>query len=156
MSTEIKKTIRLLGRILFVIYILALVYFLFLSEGYGRRDMQDQDYHYNLVLFREIRRFWIYRNKVGFLAAFLNISGNVIGFLPFGFILPIMHRNMKNFWLVTLLGLTLSMFVETLQLVFKVGCFDVDDLLLNTIGAALGYIIFIICNMIRRIYYEKV
>lgn len=156
MSTEIKKTIRLLGRILFVIYILALVYFLFLSEGYGRRDMQDQDYHYNLVLFREIRRFWIYRNKVGFLAAFLNISGNVIGFLPFGFILPIMHRNMKNFWLVTLLGFTLSMFVETLQLVFKVGCFDVDDLLLNTIGAALGYIIFIICNMIRRIYYEKV
>lgn len=156
MSIKIKKTIRLLGRILFVIYILALVYFLFLSEGYGRRAMQDQDYHYNLVLFREIRRFWVYRNKVGFLAAFLNISGNVIGFLPFGFILPIMHWNMKNFWLVTLLGLTLSLFVETLQLVFKVGCFDVDDLLLNTIGAALGYFVFIICNRIRRIYYEKV
>lgn len=156
MRTETKRLIRLLGRVLFVIYILTLVYFLFLSEGYGRKTMQDQDYHYNLVLFREIRRFWVYRDKVGGLAAFLNITGNVIGFLPFGFILPVMHRYMKSFLLVTLLGLTLSLIVESVQLVFKVGCFDVDDLLLNTIGAALGYLLFAICNKIRRIHYEKI
>lgn len=156
MKTETKKAVRLLGRIFFVIYILALVYFLFLSEEYGRRSMQNQDYHYNLILFREIRRFWVHRRKVGSVAAFLNIFGNIIGFLPFGFILPVIHRNLKNFWLVTLLGLALSLIVETLQLVLKVGCFDVDDLLLNTVGAALGYMIFLICNRIRRIFYEKV
>ena len=77
-------------------------------------------------------------------------------FLPLGFILPVMHRNMKRFWLVTFLGFALSLTVETIQLVCKVGCFDVDDLLLNTIGSALGYVLFLICDKFRRIRYEKV
>ncbi len=33
--------------------------------------------------------------KVGFLAAFLNLAGNVIGFLPFGFIVPVMHKKWR-------------------------------------------------------------
>ena len=40
------------------------------------------------------------------------------------------------------------MAVETVQLVSKVGCFDVDDLILNTIGVALGYICYSICHKI--------
>ena len=40
--------------------------------------------------------------------------------------------------------------VEISHLFMKVGCFDVDDLLLNTLGGMLGYIIFLICNAIRR------
>ncbi|MDD2980555.1 MAG: VanZ family protein, partial [Hespellia sp.] len=36
-----------------------------------------------------------------------------------------------------------------------VGSFDVDDLLLNTIGGILGYIAFIICNAIRRHYANR-
>ena len=156
MKAETKKVIRLLGRFLFVIYILALIYLLFLSEGYGRREFQNQDYRYNLVPFREICRFWRHRQAVGWMASFLNLGGNVIGFLPLGFIFPVMHRNMKRFWLVTFLGFALSLTVETIQLVCKVGCFDVDDLLLNTIGSALGYVLFLICDKFRRIRYEKV
>ena len=44
-----------------------------------------QEYHYNLVLFKEIRRFWEYRDQVGFFAMFTNLFGNVIIFIPFGF-----------------------------------------------------------------------
>ena len=86
MKQETKARIRVVGRILFLVYLLALVYFLFFAEEYGRRNFFELDYRYNLVPFQEIRRFWIYREKVGFLAAFLNLAGNVIGFLPFGFI----------------------------------------------------------------------
>ena len=53
-----------------LVYLLALVYFLFFAEEYGRRNFFELDYRYNLVPFQEIRRFWIYREKVGFLAAF--------------------------------------------------------------------------------------
>ena len=35
----------------------------------------------------------------------------------------------------------LSLLVETIQLVTKVGSFDVDDLLMNTLGALLGYLL---------------
>lgn len=93
MKQETKARIRVVGRILFLVYLLALVYFLFFAEEYGRRNFFELDYRYNLVPFQEIRRFWIYREKVGFLAAFLNLAGNVIGFLPFGFIVPVMHKN---------------------------------------------------------------
>lgn len=157
LKTETKDRIRVIGRILFVIYILLLVYFLFFAEIYGRDSFTDQDYRYNLEPFREMKRFWIYRHKVGLLASFLNLGGNVIGFWPFGFFLPVMHRKMRNFWLVTLLGFVCSLSVETIQLIWKVGCFDVDDMILNTLGAMSGYWIFLLCDKIRRRRYgEKI
>lgn len=97
----------------------------------------------------------MYREQVGYFASFLNLAGNVIGFLPFGFFLPILGYRFRNGGLICLLGLTLSLVVETIQLVFKVGCFDVDDLILNTLGAILGYLLFVICNGVRRLIYEK-
>lgn len=155
MKSETKKKIRILGWILFILYILLLIYMLFLSEEYGRRDFWDREYRYNLVPFQEIRRFWIYRVQVGYLAAFLNLVGNVVGFVPFGFILPVIGRRMKNGILVGILGLGLSLLVECVQLVCKVGCFDVDDLILNTLGAVLGYVLFAVCDRMRRWIYEK-
>ena len=142
MKKETKNRIRIISWILFVIYIGLLVYFLFLSEEYGRTSFDQRIYRYNLTPFQEIKRFWIYRHRVGFWVAFLNLAGNVIGFLPFGFFLPA-------------LGFGLSLLVESIQLVFKVGCFDVDDLILNTLGVLLGYLSFWICNGIRRMIYEK-
>lgn len=155
MRNETKRKIRIIGWILFIIYILLLIYFLFLAEEYGRKSFAQREYRYNLVLFQEIRRFWVYRSRVGYLAAFLNLAGNVIGFLPFGFILPVIGKRMRNGVLVTICGFCLSLFVESIQLICKVGCFDVDDLLLNTLGAVLGYLLFVICNRIRRWIYEK-
>ena len=40
--------------------------------------------------------------------------------------------------------------MEVFQFISKVGSFDVDDLLLNTIGGICGYILFVICAAIRR------
>ena len=88
------------------------------------------------------------------MAAFLNIGGNVLGFMPFGFLLPILSVRIRRGAAVILSGLAISLAVETIQLVTRVGIFDVDDLLLNTLGAALGYLIFAICNQVRRkVYY---
>lgn len=157
MSTKTKQAIRKLGMILFVLYVLLLIYFLFFSEEYGRAAGEAVPYRYNLVPFVEIQRFWEYREQLGMFALFTNIFGNVIGFLPYGFILPIIGRNMRNGILITVSGFCLSLLVETIQLVTRVGCFDVDDLILNTLGAALGYLGFFVCDRIRRGYHgEKV
>ncbi len=53
----------------------------------------ERGYRYNLMPFVEIRRFWKYRDQLGNFAVFSNIFGNVIGFLPWGFILPIIFRS---------------------------------------------------------------
>ena len=110
----------------------------------------ERGYRYNLMPFVEIRRFWKYRDQLGNFAVFSNIFGNVIGFLPWGFILPIIFRRMDRAFLIFLSGFLLSLIVEVIQLISKVGCFDVDDILLNTIGGVLGYIVFVVCNLLRR------
>ena len=147
--------IRALGTVLFILYVLALIYFLFFSEEYGRSAMEERDYRYNLIPFVEIRRFWVYRKQLGFLAVFTNLFGNVAGFLPFGFMLPVITGKMRSGFLITLAGFGLSLTVEVIQLITKVGCFDVDDLILNTAGAALGYLLFFICDHLRRKIYGK-
>ena len=48
-----------------------------------------------------------------------------------------------------LLGFLLSLGVEVVQLLTRVGTFDVDDVLLNTIGVALGYVVYLIEHYIR-------
>lgn len=150
MKEKTKRQIRTVGWMLFILYLLLLLYFLFFAEWYGRRNWIEEDYRYNLILFKEIKRFWTYRERLGMQAVLLNLVGNVAGFLPFGFILPVLCRKRPSLLMVGFMGFLLSLSAETLQLTGKVGSFDVDDMLLNTAGAVLGYLIFLICNTIRR------
>lgn len=153
MNSKSRKRIRILGKILFVLYIIFIIYFLIFSDWYGRTG-EMQEYHYNLVLFKEIKRFWEYRDQVGMFVMFTNLFGNVIIFMPFGFFMP-MASKYRSLFSTVFYSFGLSLCVETFQLVTKVGSFDVDDLLLNTIGGLAGYILFIICAAIRRRHVYK-
>ena len=152
MDTKKKKQIRTFGKILFAVYILFLLYFLIFSDWYGRSGVMEE-YHYNLTPFREIKRFWEYREKLG-IWSLVNLLGNVGIFIPFGFFEAIASRK-RSFWGTLLDGLFVSLLVEIFQFVSKVGRFDVDDLLLNTLGVIIGYLAFTLCNAIRRMYGTK-
>lgn len=153
MSIWDRKKVRKAGKVLFVLYIAFIIYFLLFSDWYGRTGARA-DYHYNLVLFREIKRFWRYRQQVGLFAMFTNLFGNVIIFIPLGFFMPMASKR-RNFFVTTFYSFGLSLGVEVFQLISRVGSFDVDDLLLNTIGGMLGYIFYVICCAIRRKYVFK-
>lgn len=129
--------------VLFCIYIAGLAYFLFFSERFGRNTSTDT-YRYNLVLFQEINRFITYREMIGMESFVINIIGNILAFSPFGFILPIISPRNRKFLHVLILSFELSLLIEVLQLVYRVGCFDVDDLFMNTLGGVIGYIVFAI------------
>lgn len=146
----IKNTTRnqKFGWVLFLVYLGLLIYFLFFAESFGRDSVQ-KDYAYNLELFKEIRRFYIYRNQIGIKAFLLNVVGNVVGFMPCGFFLPIVSRRGRKWYNAILLCFALSLCIEVTQLVFKVGSFDVDDLLLNTLGGAMGYLFYRIVQYMR-------
>lgn len=70
----------------------------------------------------------------------LNVVGNMAAFMPCGFFLPIVSRRGRKWYKNTMICFGLSLCIETVQLVFKVGSFDVDDLLLNTVGGVIGYV----------------
>ena len=137
----IKDTTRnqKLGWVLFIVYLAMLVYFMFFAESFGR-DPAQREYAYNLELFKEIKRFYQYRHQLGIEAFFLYLVGNMAAFMPCGFFLPIVSRRGRKWYKNTMICFGLSLCIETVQLVFKVGSFDVDDLLLNTVGGVIGYI----------------
>ena len=143
---------RILGAVLFVLYLVLLTYFLFFAEEMGRSPEVRAEYSYNLILFKEIRRFILYRDILGWRAVFLNIFGNVLAFMPFGFFLPVIWERTRHWCVTVILSFSMSLFVETMQLVEKVGSFDVDDLLLNTIGGFVGYIIFALARGVWERY----
>ncbi len=144
-----KKKRHIWMGILFVLYFVVLFYFLFFSEELGR-TYSERAYHYNLVPFKEIRRFLTYRDTLGTKAVMLNIVGNVAAFVPFGIFLPVFSVRCKKVWRTVLYSFELSFLVEVLQLVFRVGSFDVDDLSLNTLGGLIGFLLYILGTYIFR------
>ena len=136
---------KFLGMLLFAAYLVVLLYFTIFSESLGRTELNG-DLRYNLVLFTEIKRFWIYRHQLGMWACFMNIAGNVLAFIPCGYLIPTMIKSRRSLADATFAGFMISFIIECTQLVFKVGSFDVDDLLLNTIGAALGFCIWAVLH----------
>ena len=120
-----------------MVYIIVLLFLVF-----GADRMEQSDYHYNLVLFSEIKRFVKYRDVVGYYVFFANVVGNFVVFMPFGFLVPILGRKKRKFWFTALASFELSLSVECIQLITKTGCFDVDDIFLNTIGGILGYLVY--------------
>lgn len=142
------KRLIIVSRLLFAIYLICTLYFMFFSESMGRSI--GSSYRYNLKPFLEIERFYGMIGGNMNIKACINLFGNVLCFILFGIFLPVIGRHFKSFIKVTLLALIFSLLIESTQLYFKVGIFDVDDLMLNTLGGMIGYIIYKIVVKIRK------
>ena len=133
-----KSNLHPMAVLLFMIYLVLLFYLLFFSETYGRT--MDSGYRYNLELFKEIKRFWSNRENLGWSSVITNLLGNIVAFAPFGFFLPMLCKVGRNVFGCVLVSALFSLVVETIQLLTKVGAFDVDDIFLNAIGGLVGFL----------------
>lgn len=138
MAARKRKKKNILLILLFFVYLAALVYFVFFAEEYGRTNLSDE-LMYNLTPFQEIRRYIEYRAMIGMPAVILNLVGNIVAFMPFGFLLPMINTAERRSYMIFLLTFELSLVIEVVQLFSRVGSFDVDDLILNTLGGLIGY-----------------
>lgn len=84
----------------------------------------------NLIPFREEKDLW-YLMQLGL---------NAVMFMPFGFMLPILWKKCRTWRSTLLAGFLTSLAIEIIQL-FSFRATDVDDLIMNTLGAYLGYVI---------------
>ena len=73
---------------------------------------------------------------------FINFIGNIVMFIPIGFLLPLLWRKFQNGFVTIGLGFLISLSIEILQLP-QMRSSDVDDLWLNTLGTGVGYVIFL-------------
>ena len=83
---------------------------------------------------------------------------NVVVFVPVGLLFGIAFNGMK-WWVAILLGMAISFGIELLQLLFLKGFSELDDVIHNTIGFVLGYMIAAsikgVSYLINTIFYGK-
>lgn len=117
--------------LVFLGYLIIVIYATMLRwSGFFHRE-------WNLHLFRAWREAWNNFSAKNW----ANVLLNVTMFGPLGFLLPLLGKKFRK-WYVTLpAGFGASLTIELLQLAMGRGICDVDDLFCNTLGAAMGYLL---------------
>ncbi len=122
--------------IVFVIYALLLFELLTSTE-------LNVNSGFNLIPFTEITRY-----KIGTHGFYMNVIGNILIFVPFGYFVStyIKAKKVSHIFLVTLIT---SFTVEFVQ--YHIGrSFDVDDILLNVVGAIIGFLLYVGFKAIQK------
>ena len=111
--------------------------------------------HVNLIPFRYTIKCMLVARRDPELMRFClrNSLGNIALFLPFGILLPLLSDRFNSITRVLLLAAGLSLSIETIQLLSRfIGsprAVDIDDVLLNTLGACLGFAAYRVAKMKR-------
>jgi glycopeptide antibiotics resistance protein len=115
----------------FILYLLLLLRITVFRSSFGSYPL----FSHGQILWVPFVSLWkIYQNSVScFLYLFI---GNLVWFVPFGFLLPALTKNRARTIFYCFL---LSLLIESLQYVFGTGVSEVEDLILNTLGGAIGY-----------------
>ena len=93
--------------------------------------------------------FWSYRSAQMKETWFVRqIIGNVIMYMPFGFLFPFLLEEKLSGWklfVITLIaGLAVSFTTESMQYLFKIGLFEFDDLFHNGLGIVIGFLVHLV------------
>lgn len=67
---------------------------------------------------------------------------NIALFVPLGLLFPMIHKELQSWLSVVTSGMMLSTMIETIQLTAGLGICDIDDILANTLGTIVGYLLF--------------
>lgn len=132
---------------LFFIYFLILVNLTMFKYGNLMLDFNIKFYINYIPLVETINMF---RNDfLDINIALHNVIGNILLFIPLGFDIPLFFNKKNKLSKIILYGFTASLTIELIQLFTPYNTTDIDDVIFNTLGAVLGFIIF---NIIYKIF----
>lgn len=138
---------KLIFRFSLFIYLLLLCWVLFFQVGNTDRNTYFINPDDHLVPFHStydmLKKAFTYRytpHGGEFQEIVLvNIIGNLVLLLPWGFIAPLVFSKLNNIKRIALSGFLISFAAEVIQYFFSLGIADVDDLIYNTIGTVIGF-----------------
>ncbi|MCM3573928.1 MULTISPECIES: VanZ family protein [Mesobacillus] len=138
-----KKWISAISYTLFIAYIIIAVILLFLSPyrqaAYELNSAGSNPY--NIIPFKTITDYIKASSHINQNIWMSNLFGNVLAFFPMGVFLPWLFKRFIGFWRTTSTVFLATLTVEILQFATRVGSFDIDDIILNTLGGAIGYLL---------------
>lgn len=128
-------------RILFILYLLILMKVIIFK--FPRTSGA------NFKLFRMIKLYVRNWDNKG-INSFGNLIGNIIAFIPLGYMLPRLHKIFENLFVCMATALLFILGIELFQLFSAFGIFDVDDILLNGLGTFIGYLCFVLMKLLAK------
>lgn len=137
-ETGNKKILKFNLYLFFLMYLALLFYFLFLNHWWHRSGI---DVEMNLTPFSTIKMYIKDFDSIMESKPILNLLGNFICLMPLSFFLKYLFKKQNNTFIFLITLLLCSFGIETMQYLTKTGSFDIDDIMLNTSGAILMYLI---------------
>ena len=125
---------------IFFLYFLILINLTICKMSMLQIDLDNNFYINYVPLIETIRMF--NNNFMGIGNALYNVIGNILLFIPFGFLIPLLFNKKNKFFIITLYGFLTSVLIEIIQLFTSFNTTDIDDIIFNTLGAVIGYFIF--------------
>lgn len=154
---KIRNKFGLVIFMVFVVYLIIVFYIVFLKNRFVSQNINYEiplkvywQFSVNLTPFKTIKNYIIYDNNLSDSIKYINVLGNVVLFIPFGFMYPILIDKNRKFLWIFLCSFIFSLSIELLQMMFRIGSLDVDDIILNVFGAIIGYCVFRGVYIIRR------
>lgn len=129
-----------------IVYTVVMVYLLFFQRvanvDYSNYTEQLK-LRLNLVPFRTVMLYLRVAFKQDSIINFatINLLGNVIMFVPMGIFLPSMFKSKRNILNFIVTVIVMISMVEVIQLFTLLGSCDIDDLILNVVGATIGFLL---------------
>lgn len=145
-SKDLKEKTYLIPHLIWVYIFLIYIYLAFSVAGIG--SVWDIGQYGEVIRIEEINL--IPFNSEGIRTYILNI----IMFMPLGFLLPLIWEKFRNIVKVFYTGLGFSLAIEICQL-FNHRATDIDDLMMNSLGAVLGYFIWVCVSSLFNSISEK-
>ena len=135
-ADRIKKNLRFSKRfavMILVIYTMLVLYFMFFGFGRLQLNVPHQGYRFQLVptgiplwFPKHFNRLWLFS------------LGNLLIFTPFGILVPVIFNSRyPKFLLLFVISITI---LELLQMLTYLGSFDMNDIIINAIGATIGFL----------------
>ena len=98
----------------------------------------------NLIPFVNLLNYEIYKEML------INVIGNTTMFIPLGIVWPCVFKKLDTHAKVIAAGVGFSLCIEILQLPFFDRVTDIDDLILNSVGFAVGYGIYLLVKAVKN------
>lgn len=128
--------------------IVDLYFWMVIIVTFGTR-LPDPHFEYQLVPFFAHKKAFICGDE----KELFQILCNIVMFIPFGVLFPIWKEEMvRNVFHLLKYAFYFSFGIELLQLMTKIGCFEIDDMINNVLGAAMGYLCLCIIGRIKRLW----
>lgn len=137
---------------IFIIYLIALMTLLFMPSSFRYYNtwqsqiplfsQENLQSNLNIVPFKTIFSYSerLGNHSINLSIVITNLLGNLVAFAPFGFFVPLLMKDkIKNIGMFFFMVIGIVLIVEVLQFFLRVGSADIDDLILNTLGAIIVY-----------------